>query len=120
MKSIYTSIDTLTKIKHGIKKKHGNLNQGIFSKIKVNEKILLKTKKNNFDVLVKIIDIKKYDSFVEMASLHGIENIIMDTENINDSLKKYYDLYKIDKNNNYGGIMLTFQPISSISLTSFK
>ena len=120
MKSIYTSIDTLTKIKHGIKKKHGNLNQGIFSQIKVNEKILLKTKKNNFDVLVKIIDIKKYDSFVEMASLHGIENIIMDTENINDSLKKYYDLYKIDKTNNYGGIMLTFQPISSISLTSFK
>jgi ASC-1-like (ASCH) protein len=44
----------------------------------------------------------------------------MNTENINESLKKYYELYKQDINNNYGGIMLTFQPISSISLTSFK
>ncbi len=120
MKSIYTSLDTLTKIKHGIKKTHGHLNKGIITQIKINEKVLIKSKNKGFDVLVKIIDIKKYDTFVEMASLYGIENIIMDTENINDSLKKYYELYIQDKNNNYGGIMLTFQPISSISLTSFK
>ena len=120
MISINTSLDTLMKIKHGIKKTHGNLNKGIISQIKINDKILLKSKNNMFDVLVKIINIKKYNTFVEMASLYGIENVIMDTENINDSLKKYYELYLQDKNNNYGGVMLTFQPISSISLTSFK
>ena len=27
-----------------------------------------------------------------MASIHGIENIISETKDINDSLKKYYDL----------------------------
>ena len=120
MNYINTSLETLIKIKLGIKKEHGYLNQGIFSKIKINDKILLKNNKNNFDVLVKIIGIKRYDTFVEMASLYGIENIIMDAENINEFLKKYYDLYKKDIKNNCGGIMLTFQPISSISLSPFS
>ena len=35
-----------------------------------------------------------------MASIHGIENIISETKDINDSLKKYYDYYLLIKNLN--------------------
>ena len=118
MNSINISSDLLLKIKHNIKNKHCSLNTKDFNKIKINDKILLKSKFS--DLLVKVKNIEKYNTFVEMASIHGIENIISETKDINDSLKKYYDYYLLDKKFKYGGIMLTFEPVSSISLTCFK
>ena len=118
MKTINISSDTLLKIKHNIKNKHGSLNTNEFKKIKINEKILLQS--NFSDLLVKIINIEKFDTFVEMATTYGIDNIIINSNNTNDSLQKYYDYYLIDKKKKYGGIMFTFEPISSISLTCFK
>ena len=41
MKTINISYDTLLKIKHNIKNKHGSLNTNEFKKIKINEKIFI-------------------------------------------------------------------------------
>ena len=118
MNSLNISSDLLLKIKHNINNKHCSLNTKDFNKIKINDRILLKSKFS--DLLVKVKNTEKYDTFVEMASIHGIENIISETKDLNDSIKKYYDYYLLDKKFKYGGIMLTFEPISSISLTCFK
>ena len=118
MKTIKISNETLLKIKHGIKSRHGCLNNNEFNKIKLNDKILLKSEFS--DLLVKINNIEKFDTYVKLACTYGIDNIIINSTNTNDSLQKYLKNYLDDKKNKYGGIMFTFEPISSISLTNFK
>ena len=111
MKTIYINDNTLELINYGIKKKEGRLSKGIFNNLKINDKINLKSRKN--EIYVKIVKIVKYKTFLEMINNEGIEEILPIKINLKKGLNLYKRFYDQDIKNNYGAVVIFIENIKN-------
>ena len=85
----------LKHIKNGKKKIEGRLNKGIFTQVKIGDKILFF---NNSDICnVKITNIKIYDTFSNMLTKENFYNTLPYCKNLNEGIFLYNNIYKNQK-----------------------
>ena len=70
-----------------------------YQKFKVNDKVLITF--NEKKILVKIIKINKYKSFIEYLEIEGIEKTMPNIKNIGEGIKKLNNIYPKKINNEY-------------------
>jgi len=82
-------------IKSGSKTIEGRLNSGLFAKLQVGN--IITWLNQNMKCKVKIISIKKYDSFRMMLEKEGLDKVLPTIDNIDDGVKLYRQYYSIEK-----------------------
>jgi ASC-1-like (ASCH) protein len=93
-------------IKSGKKTIEGRLNSGLFARLKINDVIIWLHQ--NMRLKVKIIDIRKYDSFHSMLKKEGLDRVLPNTTNIDDGVKLYRQYYSEEKERN-GVLAIEFE-----------
>lgn len=84
----------------GKKTIEGRLNKGKFSTLSVDD-ILILDKVN-----LKVISIKKYDTFKDMLSEEGVDRVIPDKKDITEAEKVYYKFYAKEDERKFGVVAI--------------
>lgn len=98
-------------IRDGKKTIEGRLNRGIFSKLRIGDKVLWLNKHSGEKVLTKIVSLNRYDTFREMISDNGIENILPGIDSIEEGVNVYGRYYSDEDQRENGVIALGIEVI---------
>ena len=93
-------------IKSGKKTIEGRLNSGLFARLQKNDIIIWLHQ--NMKLKVKIIDIRRYDSFYSMLKKEDLDRVLPNTTNIDDGVKLYRQYYSEEKEKN-GVLAIEFE-----------
>ena len=93
-------------IKSGKKTIEGRLNSGLFARLQKNDIIIWLHQ--NMRLKVKIIDIRRYDSFYSMLKKEGLDKVLPNIDNIDDGVKIYRQYYSEEKEKN-GVLAIEFE-----------
>ena len=85
-------------IKSGKKTIEGRVNAGLFARLEKNN--VIQWLHQNMKCKVKIIDIRKYDSFRTMLEKEGLDKILPNIDNIDDGVKLFRKYYSEEKERN--------------------
>ena len=95
---------SFTLIKNGIKKIEGRVYKNSFRNIKINDIIIFYNNKINYQV--HVIKINKYNNFKNMLLAEGIKNVTPLSNNLEESIAIYRNLYSEDIEKKFGVISL--------------
>lgn len=102
-----------TLIKEGKKTIEGRLNKNSFKKIEVNDIINFINKDDN--IYVKVVDIKKYSSFLDMLKSEDINKVTPLSNSIEESLNIYRNCYSENAENKYGVLAINIKLIKYLN-----
>lgn len=93
-------------IKSGQKTVEGRLNKGKFKALQVGDFLKLTDGSNlQFEITGK----RTYESFSEMITSEGVENVIPDKENIEEATKVYYKFYTPKQEKEFGVVAIEIE-----------
>ena len=91
-------------VKNNKKRIEGRLYKNTFRKINTNDIINFYNCKKE-SIMVKVINIRRYNSFMEMLDNENIKLFNPNSKNINDSLEIYRNIYNNQDEKNFGVIV---------------
>jgi len=99
----------LNLIKEGKKTVEGRVKDDKRVRIKPGDKILF-----NRRLLVKVIDVREYDSFEEMLREEGLENVLPNVDSIEEGVEIYRRFYSSGKEKMFGVLAIEIEPIMDL------
>ena len=102
-----------TLIKEGKKTIEGRLNKNSFKKIGVND--IINFTNNTDNIYVKVIDIKKYSSFLDMLKSEDINKVTPLSNSIEESLNIYRNCYSKNAEDKYGVLAFNIELIKYLN-----
>jgi len=102
MKKIRILKESFILIKNGIKKIEGRLNKGFFRTINLNDNLCIECVELNEQIKVKIKNIFKFKSLIEMFQNINYKDICPTELDINSSIQRYRKFYSQNQEQKYG------------------
>ncbi|WP_457619653.1 HisA/HisF-related TIM barrel protein [Methanopyrus sp.] len=99
----------LNLIKEGKKTVEGRVKDDKRVRIKPGDKILF-----NRRLLVKVVDVREYDSFEEMLREEGLENVLPNVDSIEEGIEVYRRFYSSGKEKMFGVLAIEIEPIMDL------
>ncbi|WP_456481333.1 HisA/HisF-related TIM barrel protein [Methanopyrus sp.] len=96
-------------IKEGKKTVEGRVKDDKRTRIKPGDKILF-----NRRLLVKVVDVREYDSFEEMLREEGLENVLPNVDSIEEGVEIYRRFYSSGKEKMFGVLAIEIEPIMDL------
>lgn len=98
------------KIKAGTKTYEIRLNDEKRRNIKVGDNIIFKNNDNPLEgVIVKVVDLKRFDNFLEMAQILSLESIGCENMNAGQVDRLYHKFYSKEDEKTYGVLAIKIQ-----------
>lgn len=100
-------------IKDGSKNVEGRINNNKYSVLNKGDIIKFSANENNKTIECRVVGIKKYETFKEMLSKEGIENMLPGIKNIEEGVRIYESFgdYR-NKVKQQGCIAIKFKPLA--------
>ncbi|WP_457614510.1 HisA/HisF-related TIM barrel protein [Methanopyrus sp.] len=99
----------LNLIKEGRKTVEGRVKDDKRARIKPGDKILF-----NRRLLVKVVDVREYDSFEEMLREEGLKNVLPNVNSIEEGIEIYRRFYSSGKEKMFGVLAIEIEPIMDL------
>jgi len=96
----------------GKKKVEGRVNSPFFKKLKVNDRVIFYSKKQDY-VLCEIIFLHTYENFYEMLLEEGVENMLPETKSINVAGNVYLSFPGSNRVKKYGALAIGVVPLEA-------
>jgi len=93
-------------IADGFKKIEGRLNKGTFSNMKVGDMLTINNTDKTQQIIAKIVDISKYNSFESYLIMEGLKRTLPGIKTIEDGVKVYRQFYNEKAEKEYGVVAI--------------